>query len=135
MSRNLIFTNYFQLQFWLDLISTLILVVYLAGRAEVLAYVKIIFYIKIYSLYKINETVRKVLQGSKASTILYQFLKLIVITWFLNTWSASIFFAMDYSSYQSGDTYNATDSLWLTNSQLINGSLIAIYPDEWYIWY
>lgn len=100
MSRKLIFINYIQLQFWLDLVSTVILVIYLAGKVEALAYVKVIFYIKIYSLYKINETVRKVLQGSKASTIIYEFLKLLVITWFLNTWSASVFFAMDYSSFQ-----------------------------------
>lgn len=54
MNRRKIFLNYLKAQFLTDLISTIILVIYIAGRVYALAYVKIIFYVKIYSMYKIN---------------------------------------------------------------------------------
>lgn len=135
MSRKQISFNYLKAQFWTDIISTIILVIYVAGRVYVLAYVKIIFYVKVYSLYKINQTVTKVVQGSRIKIVLYMFIRLILITWFLNTWSACVFFAIDYSSYKSQDYYFQTGSLWLTNSELVYGlNLVTAYP-HWYIWY
>ena len=56
-SRASILKKYFSLQLWIDLISNLVLTIYIASGIPSLVYLKFIFYIKVYTLVKIDSAI------------------------------------------------------------------------------
>ena len=56
-SRLTIFKKYIRFQFWIDASAFVVLVLYIASGDAQLVYFKCIFYIKIYSLFKIDNDI------------------------------------------------------------------------------
>ena len=56
-SRASILRKYFRLQLWVDLISNLVLTIYVASGVSSLVYLKFVFYIKVYSLLKVDSAI------------------------------------------------------------------------------
>ena len=50
---------------------------------------------------------------------IYRLARMIVFVWFLNTWAACIFFAIDYNFYLQQGTYYQQGQLWLTNTAAV----------------
>ena len=65
---------------------------------------------------------------------IYRLIRLIVILWFITTWIATIFFAIDYHYYLAKGYYYQKNQLWLTNTAAV-GNLEIIKVFSWYVWY
>lgn len=98
-NRKLIVKNYMRYQLWIDIVCIVCLVVYLAAKQYELIYVKLIFYLKLTSLIKLDSTIHKSLQFHKKCFVLYKFTRIVVFLMFFATWSSSVFFAIDFKSY------------------------------------
>ena len=118
-SRQSILRKYFSLQLWIDLISNLVLVIYLAAGLPSLVYLKFIFYIKIYTLLKVDHAILHGLELARVAYAIYRLARMIVFVWFLTTWAACIFFAIDYHFYLERGTYYNEGQLWLTNTEAV----------------
>lgn len=99
-----------------------------------LIYLKIVFYIKAYSLLKIDASLIHFLELHKISFALYRIIRIVLFIWFITTWVGCIFFAMDFYFYNQKGTYYEEDELWLINSQAI-GNLDIINDFSWDVWY
>ena len=98
-SRVSILRRYFSFQLWIDMISNLILIVYLGSGLASLVYLKLIFYIKLYTFFKVDANIMHSLELLRVVYAIYRLARMIVFVWFLTTWAACIFFAIDYHFY------------------------------------
>jgi hypothetical protein len=97
-------------------------------------YLKFVFYLKIYTLLKIDQEILDWLDIYAKSFAIFRLFRVIILLWFITTWVASIYFAMDYGFYQDRGYYYNTGQLWLTNSGIVNNiNMIENFP--WYVWY
>lgn len=127
--------KYIVLNFWLDLISWLVLVIYVGAGQHKIIYLKILFYFKISTLKKVDSEIQFALSPNRGRFCLYKLFRIILILWFLTTWVSSIYFAIDYHYYEQKGYYYSTGQLWLTNSNAVNNiDLIQTFP-KWYIWF
>lgn len=135
VKRTFIFTNYLQYDFILDAISLFVYLLYIACGTPKLIYLKILFYLKLSTLNKINDQISLALATHRTRLGIYRLLRTIVLLWFVTTWVSCIYFGIDYAYYQERGYYFSTGQLWLTNSNSIdNLNLLEIYP-YWYVWY
>jgi hypothetical protein len=70
----------------------------------------------------------------RISYAFYRLLRVVIGLWFLATWIAGIFFAIDYSFYLEKGFYYQKNQLWLTNTSAV-GNLNLIINFSWYVWY
>lgn len=134
-SRISILKNYVSFQFWVDLLSNLSLIVYMSSGNPKFIYVKIIFYIKIYTFVKIDQEIMHSLELHRVVYAIYRLTRMIVFVWFLTTWAGCIFFAIDYHFYLDPHSpYRAMGQLWLTNTAAV-GNLDLIQNFSWDVWY
>ena len=99
-SRVDIFEKYIKFRFWIDLTSTVVLFIFIAGGNSNLVYLKIVFYVKIYSLVIIDQEILDWLDIYPISFAIYRFIRVILLLWFFTTWFASVYFAIDYYFYK-----------------------------------
>ena len=133
-SRLSIFEKYVKFQFWIDLTCFLIVVIYLLSFNRNLIYLKIFFYLKVYSLVKIDRAVLHRLEMERIAYCIYRLIRLILLLWFITTWIATIFFAIDYHFYLAKGYYYQKNQLWLTNTSAV-GNLQIITAFSWDVWY
>ena len=62
-------------------------------------YVKIVFYIRVYTLSKINVQIEGNLIANLYSSSFYRFIRMVFLIIFLNILCGCIYFAVDYSYY------------------------------------
>ena len=134
VSRLTIFKKYISFQFWIDVGAVVVIMFYLVGGDAQLIYFKCIFYIKIYSLFKIDNDILHRLELSRVIYAIYRLIRLIIFLWFVTTWIATIFFAIDYSFYLKKGYYYDKNQLWLTNTAAV-GNLDLIKNFTWDVWY
>lgn len=89
---------------------------YLSNNVSI--FIKIIFYIRVYTLSKINVQIEGNLIANLYSSSFYRFIKMVFLIIFLNILSGCIYFAIDYSYYvEQGFNYQR-GYLWLTSSSV-----------------
>ena len=115
----------------------LALLIYVAAGLPQLIYLKIVFYLMGYCLYKTDGEILVKLELKRLTLGAYKLARLIILLMFVVLWLSCVYFAIDYHYYLLKGEYYPVN-LWLTNSvcsQYSNGSFIdlaAVYP--WYIW-
>ena len=118
-SRGTIMKKYIKFQFWIDIGSIFLLLIYIVGGNHELIYLKILFYFKITSLIKIDSSILHRLEMSRLIYAIYRLLRLFLYLWFLTTWIAAIFFSIDFYFYNEKGYYYQKNQLWLTNSEAV----------------
>lgn len=98
-NRLIIAKKYLHFRLWIDLISTLVLTIYIASNTPSLIYIKFLFYIKIYSLLQIDKSINHYLELHRISFAIFRLVRIILFIWFITTWVGCIFFAIDYHYY------------------------------------
>lgn len=135
VKKSFIFSNYIQYDFPFDAISWLVYLIYAVSGIPKLAYLKLLFYLKVKTVAKINNQILFALATYRVRLGIYKLLRTIILLWLMTTWVSCIYFAIDYHYYQEKGFYFNTGQLWLTNSNAIdNLNLLEIFP-YWYVWY
>jgi hypothetical protein len=97
-------------------------------------YVKIIFYIKLYTFLKIDKQIANKLMYYQYPNAIYKFIRMVGFIFFLTSLEACIYFAIDYYYYtQQGVNYD-NGYLWLTSSQATYGMNLLL-EFSWPAWY
>lgn len=99
-SRAKIFDKYIKFKFWIDLVTTIVLLVYISGGDPNLIYLKLVFYLKIISLSSIDREILQYLIVYRISKGLYKLFRIVILIWFITIWVSSVYFAMDYYWYR-----------------------------------
>ena len=95
-SRIDIIRNYMSFRFWIDFVSTAVVFTYIVGGDSNLIYLKILFYIKIYSFFIIDQDILDWLDIYPISFGIYRLARVVLLLWFFTTWISCGFFAIDY---------------------------------------
>jgi hypothetical protein len=78
-----------------------VLVIYVAGNRYELIYIKLLFYIKCYSIWKYDSQVQKVIELNVNILSIYRLIRVIIIFLIYSHWMACGYFAIDYYIYIS----------------------------------
>ena len=123
-----------------------VLIVYCSAYLHKLVYLKVCFYLSVWSLAWVDGLMWERLEAISYPFALYRLLRLIFMEMMVVVWLSGVFFYIDYRQYLTfaetqPPSLNPTN--WLTNVQctyqVINGTtyptnLITTYPDGWYVW-
>lgn len=125
--------HYIKFQFWLDLVSSILLFIYLVSYNYYMIYVKVIFYVRLYDLMHIHNFLLTRLGLMRLRLAIYRLVVLIMMIMIVVTWVAGIYFIIDYSFYQQQNQYYP-NNLWLTYSQCTGFGLDLIQTYQWWVW-
>lgn len=95
------------------MLGLLILIIYYASGLPQLIYLKIVFYLNLITVMRLDTLVLAYLELKLYALAFYRLLRLEVFIVFIVFWLSSIFFAIDYNYYQNGPYQNEQN--WLTN--------------------
>ena len=101
---------------YLDIVSFIVLLVYISADYRNLVYLKILFYLKAYSLYKVDKSLINYLELHRVLYLLYIFFRITLILLFVEIWISAVYFAIDYSYYIQQGSYYQNNQLWLTDT-------------------
>lgn len=120
--------------FWLDIITNISAIIYFCGNNYSLRFFRVIFYLRVWSLFEKDSTNLHCLGMQKHFIVIYKFARMIIFLWILVTWAACLFFAIDYHFYQQQGLYYNLNQLWLMSSQATSPiQIVTAFP--WYVWY
>lgn len=97
--RSLIFKQYGKARFWIDLLATISVTIYLGSSNYKTRFVRLIFYLKIGSLIDLDKNILNSICISKALLAVYRLLRMVILMWFLSSWACCIFFSIDFYYY------------------------------------
>lgn len=75
------------------------LLIYISADYRPLVYLKLLFYLKLISLYKIDKALINYLELHGIMYLLYVFFRIFLTLLFIVTWIAAVYFAIDYHYY------------------------------------
>lgn len=123
--------KYFKFEVYLDIVSFVVLLVYVSADYRSLVYLKILFYLKAYSLHKVDKSLINYLELHKLAYLVYIFFRITLILLFIVTWISAVYFAIDYYYYTLQDDYFQNNQLWLTDTL---GGVDFIQEITWPYW-
>lgn len=91
--------HYLKAQIYMDVIPIVVLTIYFFVGVKELIYLKMLFYLKLYSLIQMNHQVENKIMFSPYFSALYKFLRMVSFIYFVTSLIACIYFAIDYHYY------------------------------------
>ncbi len=95
---------------------------------------KILFYIKVYTLMNIDTLIESKAMYNQYANAFYRFIKMVALIFFLTSIEACIYFAIDYYFYQEQGFNYQNGYLWLTASNS-SGYLNLLDAYNWPGWF
>jgi len=133
--RRHIVCKYLRTSFGIDLVSAASVLIYLFGENYGLRFVRIIFYIKMWSLVGMDEVNLKCFTVPRIFITIYRFARMVGVLLVLVDWAACIFFAIDYHFCLQQGMYYQLNQLWLLSNQAISIPGVSLFDNfPWYIW-
>lgn len=113
----LIFNRYIKFELYLDIIALLSVIIPLATGNVESNWIKILWFLKIYAMNKINEEFQRVTQLYITYNTIYLVMKLVVVTYFVGHFLGIIFYLVSLYLYNTNYYGPFTPTiLWIYNS-------------------
>lgn len=125
--------KYLKKEFIIDFIALLVYFIDII-KLGTASYGKLLFFLKIYTLIKLNKQIEFRLLFHKYSLAFYKFLKMVAFIFCLTNINACIYFAMDFYHYSLQNFYYENGYLWLSGSSTTD-YMDLIQTFDWYVWY